>query len=66
MKQISNQFIPLIEITCARYEELIRKEAQLEVVKKWLRDKTAYNNYADISDLLLLLDIKKEQGMKNG
>lgn len=51
--------IPTIEVTQHRYDELIRKETQLEFVKKWLKDKTSYNNYADISDLLLLLDIKK-------
>ena len=51
--------LPTVEIERDRYDEFIRKEAQLEFVKKWLKDKTTYNNYADISDLLLLLDIKK-------
>ncbi len=51
--------LPTIEIERDRYDEFIRKEAQLEFVKKWIKDKTSYNNYADISDLLLLLDIKK-------
>ena len=58
--------LPKVEIEQGRFENLIRTEAQLEFVKKWLKDKTSYNNYADISDLLLLLDIKKEQGEKNG
>jgi len=50
---------PLIEIERSRYDELIRNEARLEFVKKWLKNKTSYNNYTDISDLLLLLDDKK-------
>ena len=48
-----------------RFSELVRKETQLEFVRKWLESKTTYNNYADVSDLLLLLDVKKEQGSTN-
>ena len=51
--------VPTVEIERVRYDEFIRKETQLEFVKKWLEGKTSYPNCTDITDLLLLLDIKK-------
>lgn len=53
--------IPTVELGCDRFEELVRKETQLEFIKKWVQSKTTYNNYVDVSDLLVLLDLKKEQ-----
>ena len=50
-----------LNISNERYTELVLKETQLEFVKKLLASKISYNNYADISDLLLLLDVKKEE-----
>ncbi len=51
--------LPTIEVEQGRYDELIQKEAQLEFLKKLVASKVSYNNYADISDLIVLLDIKK-------
>lgn len=54
--------LPTVELGCDRFEELVRKETQLEFIKKWVQSKTTYsNNYVDVSDLLVLLDLKKEQ-----
>lgn len=56
--------LPTVEVAQDRYDELIAKEAQLDFVKKWLHSNARYYNYADVSDLLLLLDIEKEQEKK--
>lgn len=51
----------MVYVEQERYEELIKKEAQFELIKKLLASKVSYNSYADITDLLVLLDIEKEQ-----
>ena len=56
--------MPTIEVKQDRYDEFIRKEAQLEFVKKWLKDKAIYPQCVNISDLLILLDIEKERYSK--
>ena len=43
------------EISNERYEELVRKEAQLDFLKKIVASKT---NFSDITDLKALLDIQ--------
>lgn len=63
-KPESMSFNTDIVITNERYTELVRKEAQLEYIKKWLAAKTVYYNYADVSDIKLLLDVK-ERNDKN-
>ena len=54
-----------IEVDVMRYDELIRKEAQLDLIKKFVENKTSYINYADISDLKILLDIKERNKKVN-
>lgn len=54
-----------IEVEAMRYDELIRKEAQLDLIKKFVENKTSYINYADISDLKILLDIKERNKKVN-
>ena len=51
----------LIEIERSCYDELLKTEAKFDFVKKFLASKTSFNNYVDVTDLLLLLDIKKER-----
>lgn len=48
-----------IEIVRQRYEELVKTEGQIETIKKWLENKTSYCNYVDVTDLKMLLGIKK-------
>ena len=45
-----------------RYTELVKKETQLEFVKKLLKAKNSYNNYIDVSDLKVLLEIEEMEG----
>ena len=47
-----------VRISNERYVELVRKEAQFEFIKKMLETK---NDYTDITDVKILLDIKKEE-----
>lgn len=62
-KTVEYASLKTIEIPRRRFEQLLHKEAHIDFVRKWLASKVTYNNYTDISDLLLLLDIKK--GEKN-
>lgn len=51
--------IVILEVPKGKYVELLKKEMQLDLVKKIIQQRTCYNNYMDISDLKTLLDIKE-------
>ena len=53
--------LPTVEVEQGRYEELIRKETQLEFLKKFIASKVSYYNHMDISELLVLLDIERKK-----
>lgn len=50
-----------IEIIRQRYDELVKAEGQIETIKNWIEGKTSYCNYVDVTDLKILLGIKKEE-----
>ena len=56
------EFNAQVIVTNERYTELVKKETQLEFIKKMLKSKVSYNNYVDITDILMLLDIEKTEG----
>ena len=50
-----------VDILLSRYEELIRKEAQIEFIKNWV---SAQSGYTNIEDLKTLLDVCDKQNKK--
>ena len=60
------EFNSQVVVPIEYYTKLVKKEIQLELLKKMLKSKCSYNNYVDITDLLILLGIEKTEGGATG